>query len=103
MRKRQSFVQHIIDVSPSLISIYDVKLQKNVFVNRSIETALGYAPQRDGQDLDFIQSAIHPDDWPLFLDHRARLAALRENETAELEYRMRDHNDRWCWFHSSSK
>jgi PAS domain S-box-containing protein len=103
MHKRKRFVQHIIDASPNLISIYDVSLQKTVFANRSIATALGHAPQQDVPELGFIRSVIHPDDWQPLLDHRARLAELREEETAELEFRMRDHTGGWRWFHCSSK
>src|SRR5262245_7393661 len=64
IRKIQRFAQHIVDVSPSVICIYDVRQQKSVFVNREIATALGYSLGPSPVDEEFIHSLIHPDDWP---------------------------------------
>src|SRR5262245_55921894 len=46
---------------------------------------------------------MHPDDWSPFLDHLGRLASLRDEETADFEYRMRHNNGAWRWFHSRDK
>src|SRR5262245_4321287 len=101
--KNQRFVQQIIDVSPSVIYIYDVGQMKHVFVNRSIATALGYSSEQDLQDDDVPRSVIHPDDWQRFLEHVNRVAALSDEETADFEYRMRHKSGIWRSFHSRDK
>jgi PAS domain S-box-containing protein len=73
-----------------------------VFVSPGITEALGYAPG-DLHDVDFVRSVMHPDDWPLFLDYLGRLARLRDQETAEFEYRMRHGRDSWHWFRSRDR
>ena len=49
LRESQRFAQQIVEVSPSVIYIYDMQQRKNVFVNRSIAEALGYDPAQDAQ------------------------------------------------------
>src|SRR5262245_55063282 len=46
---------------------------------------------------------MHPDDWSPFFEHLDRLASLRDEETADFEYRMRHNNGTWRWFHSRDK
>src|SRR5262249_19561722 len=99
----QQFAQHIIDVSSSVICIYDVRQRKTVFVNRGFAAALGYAPPQEGLHEEFLRSVIHPDDWQPFLDHVGRLADLRDQETAEFEFRMRNSSGDWRWLHSCDK
>src|SRR5262245_52974949 len=40
LRHGERFEQHIIEASPSVIYIYDVRQRKNVFINRSLAAAL---------------------------------------------------------------
>ena len=49
LRKSKQFVQRILEVSPSVIYIYDIKQRKELsIVNRSIAAALGYDPLEQG-------------------------------------------------------
>jgi PAS domain S-box-containing protein len=100
-RSRRS-MQNIIDVSPGVMYIFDIQERKNVFSNRSAAAALGYAPWQV-EAAAFVSSVMHPDDWNPFLDHLGRLANLRDEETADFEYRMRHNNGAWRWFHSRDK
>jgi hypothetical protein len=40
----QQAVQRIVDVSPIVISIYDLQQKRNVFVTRGVTVTLGYDP-----------------------------------------------------------
>src|SRR5262249_34852624 len=103
MRHSQRFLQHIIEISPSLISIYDVQEKKSVFVNRGIAVELGYAGTNDRPQAELLRYLMHPDDWEPFLHHLEHLAAWRNEEPAEFEYRMRHSSGAWRWFHSHDK
>jgi PAS domain S-box-containing protein len=103
LRKSKQFVQRIVEVSPSLIYIYDVGQGRNVFVNRGIAAALGYDPAAEAQEGNFVRSVMHPDDWPRFLRHLGRFADLCDDEVIEFEYRMRMPNGDWRWFYSRDK
>jgi PAS domain S-box-containing protein len=102
MERNQRFAQNIIDVSPSLIYIFDIEQKKHVFMNRGAAEALGYT-ESQVKAPEFVSSAMHPDHWNSFLDHLQRLAGLHDAETAEFEYRMRHSNGTWRWFHSRDK
>ena len=43
----QQFIAHLLSVTPSLLYIYDLEEQRNIFVNRSIYTTLGYQLSTD--------------------------------------------------------
>jgi PAS domain S-box-containing protein len=103
IRQSQRFLQHIIDLSPSLFCIYDVQQHKSVFVNRGIAAELGYARANDEPEAELLRSLMHPDDWEPFLHHLGQLATLRDEETAEFEYRMRHSSGAWRWLHSREK
>jgi PAS domain S-box-containing protein len=103
LQESQRFVQHIIDVSPSMICIYDVLERKVIFINRSIAAALGYPAISGSDQTEFIRSVIHPDDLQPFLDHLGRMTRLPDDETAEFLFRLRHHNGEWRWFQSRDK
>jgi PAS domain S-box-containing protein len=102
MKRSMRFLQDIINVSPSIIYIFDIERRKHVFISRSAAVALGYDPWQVTAD-DFVYSVMHPDDWTPFLDHLRRLGSLHGEETADFEYRMRQNNGTWRWFHSRDK
>jgi PAS domain S-box-containing protein len=97
LRESQRFVQQIVEVSPSVIYIYDLRQRKYVFLNRSIAEALGYDSAQDAQVEEFIQSVMHPDDWQSFLSYLGRMSCLRDDETSTFEYRMRHNSGEWYW------
>jgi PAS domain S-box-containing protein len=103
LRESQRFVQHIVEVSPSIIYIYDMRQRKNVFVNRSIAETLGYDPAQDAHGEEFIQSVMHPDDWQSFLSYLSRMARLLDDETSTFEYRVRHSSGDWYWILSRNK
>ncbi|MGH9937352.1 MAG: PAS domain S-box protein, partial [Blastocatellia bacterium] len=72
LSKSRQLVQRIVEVSPSVIYLYDVKRRKNVFVNRGIADALGYDLGEKAREAEFLRSVMHPDDWQPFLDHLSR-------------------------------
>jgi PAS domain S-box-containing protein len=102
MQRSQRFMQDIIDVSPSLMYIFDIEHRKHVFVSRGAAQALGYV-ESQVKAPDFVSSVMHPDHWIVFLDHLARLKGLRDGETADFEYRMRHSDGSWRWLHSRDK
>jgi PAS domain S-box-containing protein len=98
----QRFVRKIVDVSPGVIYIEDLRQRKNVFINRAGETALGPAWSPLKRKREFILPFMHPADRQPFLEYLDRLAGLGDDEVADFEYRMR-HNGEWSWFHSRDK
>ena len=102
IERSENFVRNIVDVSPSLMYIFDIEQKKNVFINRAAAEVLGYA-EAQVREPGFLSSVMDPADWGPFLDHVRRLGGLQANESADFEYRMRHRDGAWRWFHSRDK
>jgi PAS domain S-box-containing protein len=96
LAESERFVTSILETSPNLIYIYDLVEHRNVYANREVTQFLGYTPQEVlsfGPDL--FEKVLHPDDAALVAEHHARCAGAGDGDVLEIEYRMRDSDDRW--------
>ena len=104
VRASHQFAQRIVDVSPSIIHIFDVGQNRTIFSNRDIarrpwlRSVAGCTLSRSS-----CCSWMHPDDWPIFLDHLKKLTVLTDDATTECEYRLQSKSGEWRWFHSRDK
>ncbi|MEM6726302.1 MAG: PAS domain S-box protein, partial [Bacteroidota bacterium] len=63
-------LQKIAELSPSIIYLFDIKKQKNIFSNRQLHEKLGYSDQDVSEQGEaFLPSIIHPDDWSKVIQH----------------------------------
>ena len=99
--------QKIIDIFPSLITIYNVNTSNYIFVSNSIKKILGYSKNDFiTGGVPFVFSLIHPDDLQEFSAENIRAIehanSINHNKNDTLiftkEYRMRHKNGTWCWF-----
>jgi PAS domain S-box-containing protein len=108
IKEYQEFVQKITDVTPSIITAYNINSGQYSFVNDAIEKLLGYPAARVKEEgVAFVSSLVHPDDVAALADKNT--AALREANTlgvnnnelvAEYKYRMRHASGEYRWFHT---
>jgi PAS domain S-box-containing protein len=90
--------QRIAELAPSVLYIYDLVGQQNIYANHELTDLLGYSVeevQRMGEAL-FV-TLLHPDDLSIIIEHHQRLAGAADNEILELRYRMRHANGDWHW------
>jgi PAS domain S-box-containing protein len=98
LRESQYFTQQITDFAPSIIYIYDVIENRNVYSNRNIGESLGYnieEIQAMGETL--LPTLMHPDDLARYAEHFPRLMAAQDGQAIEFEYRMKHKNGEWHW------
>ncbi|MBC8045486.1 MAG: PAS domain S-box protein [Fimbriimonadaceae bacterium] len=106
---KQSFIQKIADISPSLIAAYNINTGKYIFINHALQTLLGYDPQlflKEG--VSFFMNLIHPDDLIRIGEENAQ--ALAEANSAErngadekileFKYRIKHINGEYRCFHT---
>lgn len=63
LEENQFFIQKITDLTPSLICVYNIQTGKYLFMNRAIETLLGYKKEKILEEgMPFFLDITHPDD-----------------------------------------
>lgn len=97
-RDRERFLTSIVDTTPGLIYIYDLELNRNVYVNDQLGALFGYTldeVQADG----FLLRSLHPDDLGAVHDEIQRIRTAEAGEVMELTYRMCHKSGEWRWIH----
>jgi len=103
LRESRRFAQNIIEVSPSVIYIFDVNHRKFVFINRRVADVVGHDLWQIPQETEFVNSLLHPDDQKLLPGRISQLASLQDGETTNFECRLRHAGGEWRWYHGHEK
>ncbi len=100
LREREHFLQRVTQVTPGVISVFDLERECSIFVSRSVASILGYSPAEIAAMGSAVGTLMHPDDQPRFAEHVERVRALADEESADFEHRMRTKSGDWRWFQS---
>lgn len=96
--KSQHFIKRILDTSPNIIYIYDLRGQRIVYVNPEAKVMLGYqVEQLINEPYTFYKSLVHPEDLPILEQHLQKLPTLKDGEVVEVEYRLLSQSKEWRW------
>jgi PAS domain S-box-containing protein len=95
--ENQRLFQKIADATPEILYLYDLKADRNIYVNHQITEILGYSPSELQQIEGLVKKLVHPEDLPKLQESFKRLAQARDGEVIETEYRMQRANGEWCW------
>ncbi|MFB2897757.1 PAS domain S-box protein [Aerosakkonemataceae cyanobacterium BLCC-F50] len=95
--ENQRLFQKIADATPEILYLYDLRADKNIYVNHQITEILGYSPSELQQIEGLVKKLVHPEDFPKLQEGFKRLAQARDGEVIETEYRMQSANGEWCW------
>ncbi len=99
LRESQHFLHRLTETVPSVIYVYDLEANHNIYSNRQLYAVLGYTPEEArAMASNFLPTVIHPDDWAVTPEYFTRLLALKDGEMLEREYRIRHKNGEWRWF-----
>jgi PAS domain S-box-containing protein len=97
LAETNALLQSILDASPNLTFIYDLKEQRNVLVSQGEYLSDVFPIEAwQGQSLETILAYIHPDDVPIVLNSCSTISALPDKKVYSKEYRVRDKEGKWC-------
>lgn len=98
LQESRRFVERVTDATPSIVYILDVTARRLVFANKQLQAILGYqlADVRDWTD-EFLARTVHPDDLPHVMQALANTARIRDDETQQVEARIRHADGSWRW------
>lgn len=97
--ENQRLIQQIAEATPTILYVYDLVENRNIYSNHHINDILGYLPEEiQKMGPDFLPNLIHPEDWPRVVENRLKLISAKDEEIIETEYRMLDAQGKWHWF-----
>ncbi|MDX2139266.1 MAG: PAS domain S-box protein [Chloroflexota bacterium] len=100
LRDRERFIEQVLALTPSIVYVYDLLEQRNIYSNLEIGVVLGYSPEEIRQfGSNFFPTLMHPDDLARLPDYVARVLVSKDGELGEFEYRMRHKNGEWRWLY----
>lgn len=98
LRESKRFAESITQNSASIIFVFDLDAQANIYSNRSVADFLGYTPDDSrAMGANLLPSIVHPDDLPRLWAHFDVFATLGDGQVAEFEYRVRHAEGEWRW------
>ena len=108
LEDNQFFTQKITDLTPSLIAVYNIQTGEYLFMNRAIESLLGYKKEEVMEGgIHFFISIVHPDDLTRIQEENSRAlenanqeGAMHNEQIVEFSYRMRHANGAYRWFNT---
>jgi PAS domain S-box-containing protein len=96
--KSQHFIKRILDASPNIIYILDLRGNRMLYVNPEVKVILGYQVEDfTNTSFDFFISRVHPEDLSILQQHLQDLRMLKDGEVVEIEYRFLSQSGDWRW------
>jgi diguanylate cyclase (GGDEF)-like protein/PAS domain S-box-containing protein len=101
LSEREKFITRILDTTPDIVYVVDVREKRNVYVNREIGAIMGYSAE-EIQELgaNLFPTIIHPEDMPECFAQQQRLAQHQGDGFLELEYRVLSKTGQVRWLRS---
>ncbi|MEP6889102.1 MAG: response regulator [Nitrospirota bacterium] len=92
------FLERIATSSPDLLFVYDIAEGRNLYINRRVESMLGYtAEQFQAFPGDLTATVVHPDDLAGLKTWFSRFDGAADDEVLEHEHRLRRADGSFRW------
>ena len=106
LEDNQFFINKIAELTPSIISVYNIRTGDCLFINRAIDTLLGYEKSSVLMEgMNFFWRIIHPDDlervrtgYTKIVEEVNRSKWENDEHLYEFIYRLRHHKGEYRWF-----
>lgn len=104
LEAQKHFISSVVDTSPAIIYVYDMVLNRNVYINSGMERMLGYSSKeiRDMEENVFAD-LLHPDDLPAIIELHSKIHSASDYDTLVVEYRMKNRQKEWRTLRSDER
>ena len=101
LQKERELRERMLNCVQDIVYVLDVQENTLIFVSSEIALLLGY-PWKYVLALGsrLFPELMHPEDLALLPMFHARLSSVRDGETLDIQYRMRDAKAEWRWLRS---
>lgn len=97
------FIKRIADTLPSVLFVYDLKEQKNLYVTKRMLQVLHYKEEEVSDYDAFLKEHVHPEDYERMAADSDKVMQMSDSDRLIYEYRIRDKHGQWHWFRSREK
>ncbi len=99
LKENNNFINSVLNISPDIIYIYDIKEAKNVFSNEGFITMLDYTTTEIVEMGDkLLPMLMHPDDFQKYLTETyPKYKTLPDGELLIHQYRLKHKRGHWLW------
>ncbi|MBI5060479.1 PAS domain S-box protein [candidate division KSB1 bacterium] len=101
LTQSQVLVQRILDASPDMLYVFDLREHRMLQVSPGVKQSLGFSP--DDPELlspNFVFQRVHPDDISHYNERMEELVRQPDGTTMQLQWRFRDKLNQWRWVES---
>ena len=99
LREKQLFIERVTEQSPNIIYVYDIFLQKNIYINQDLRKYLGYnEDELPADSIEIVTKLIHPDDLNQFIDYELKTDDWTKEYVQKFRMRLKHKNGKWIWF-----
>jgi PAS domain S-box-containing protein len=100
LEQSKRFSQRVAETLPSVLFVYDLAEQRNIYVNHQSSAVLGYTDEEVIRLGDkFLLQTMHPDDLARLPSLAAEYLGRKDGEVFEHIFRLRHKNGEWRWIH----
>ncbi|MBN1536093.1 MAG: PAS domain S-box protein [Anaerolineales bacterium] len=99
LREKDNFIYAVSESTPGLIYVYDIATKKNIYINKPIDSILGYSEEDNFYIENYFSSDhYHPDDQEKINNHLKKCIRAKDNELVTIEFRIKKKNGDYAWF-----
>ena len=98
--EKERFINQIADLTPAVITVWDLTKGHETYISRGVSRLIGYMPEEIAAMKDPFSTLCHPDDILSCRSNLARLRASPDGENIRMEYRVRRRDGEWRWLGS---
>jgi PAS domain S-box-containing protein len=95
---QRKLTERIVETSPDIVYIFDLRTLKVEFSNRQLERQLGYSEEDIAHmQGDALQRAMHPEDAARLPELLGRYQRANDRDLLEAEWRLASKSGEWRW------
>lgn len=98
-REKEHFMERVLSTDPSGILVYDIALDRVVYVNDQVGKVTGRSLDEIRGMAHGLASMVHPDDKRTLMDAHREIVNGKDDEVREIEVRIVGKHNEWRWVH----
>jgi len=97
LKEKEQFLERLAELNPAVISVNDLKNNRQIYSSRSGMSVLGYDLTQIQDQRKFLESIFFPGDLNKMIAAIADLRKAKDNQIRDIEVRIKAADGRWRW------